>query len=224
MIKIDTREPKGEFASEFVALDCTDFTRGTCYHGADFVLEQPGRQIGVQRKEISDFINSLDELGETMRDLRANYDVGVLLLEGPDDSRVPGYYQLGGSMVMLPRGGSFTQTVPVSVLHSWQFSQTLRGSPVLWAHDLSESARVLVNIHEYHGPVLPEPDGQGSQMGMLVQLPGVGQQTAAKILDTYGSVMSAIRHAEHWQDDIEGIGQKTQQDIMATLRGGQNGQ
>lgn len=211
MITIDSRERKGaELATHLANLGMTEFEisdtervrgeNGEWKWPSDLSIAQPGRVIGIQRKTISDFVSSIDSLKETMRLGREGdtWQVFALLLEGE--------YERQGGRLAYRRGQYFSDGVTLASLHNFQWSQQLRGSPVLRTHSLEETARLLHHLHEYQGPVGAVE--HGSPQNVLQSLPGIGQGKAEQLLETFGTAQVAINRVSDWRK-VDGFGDKT---------------
>lgn len=213
MITIDSREKKrAELATHLANLGETEFEisdtervrgeNGEWKWPSDLSIAQPGRTIGVQRKTISDFVSSIDSLKETMRLGREGdtWQVFALLLEGE--------YERQGGRLAYRRGQYFSDGVTLASLHNFQWSQQLRGSPVLRTHSLEETARLLHHLHHYQGPTIATE--HGSPSAVLQSLPGIGSGKAEQLLETFGSPLSAMDAIDEW-DTVDGIGAGTQE-------------
>ncbi len=192
---VDSREPEWiaqalisrGWAVEIVELPSADYLH----------IRQDGETIAIERKTASDLLNSLSSgrLSEQLRHARDRYSLPVLLIEGdlrmdPDgvlraDGRRTGwqYAAVEGALAVVQLAGILVYRWPiVDTPNSLNRILNLLDKP---SHDLlSRKARpVFVSLN-------PE---YTQQVWCLSALPGIGPETAASLLETYGSIWNVMK-------------------------------
>lgn len=205
---VDSREPWENVFEKLGQYDAPEYRLEALEAGADYAIVTPYYTMGVQRKTINDFTQSIGDLKETLFDLRQEYDVAGLLLEGR--------WKTANGALALRRGNKVVQTITLQQFHNFQLSQTMRGSPVYHTMSLDETCRALIAWHEYLQEPISGEQAMDTPVMLLTSLPSVGPDTAGKLLTVYGSVGAALDDIEEW-DRIDGIGPKTVETVMDWL-------
>lgn len=209
MIIIDTREKKRKQIKRHLDRCGAEYRVDTCHHKADYVIDGPdGDRLGIQRKEVSDFVSSLrGDLKDHLWILRQHYEYSALLVEG------------GWGVKNETIGVDIGKTndpliVPVAQWHNFKLSQQLRGTLCLRTTCLKETCWAL-NVYDSYmdDPFGPPRSMPGDPEYLLYMFPGIGPELADRILESYdGNVRYAIEDIEGW-GSISGIGPKTLEQI-----------
>lgn len=179
-------------------------------YGADYLIPSPvfGR-VGVQRKEIADLVNSIQD-GRVEREIWQQRDLSqaIWLIEG----RVE--WTLDGQLLLSGTNAKYTRAMHLGVLLSLQSygywilsSQSLQDSTVL----LSLLNRWLMK--EKHTSLLRRPGLKGQVGGDLTDrrihvmqgFPSVGYERAKKIVEMYEGLPFQMRDGRDLTD-VPGVG------------------
>lgn len=199
-IVVDSREPWERVFDYLEEYNAPQHRLEALENKADFVVDN-AEEVAIQRKEVNDFVGSLDTLKDDLFELRTHHDNSALLIEGR-------WRVSSGGVVLIRRGSSWSQTIPVEHLHKFVLSQQLRGTLFIRTTDLRETCQWLVNAFEYmDGSVQAGPSSE-SPVVLLTLFPGIGPGLAEEILEEYGTVGDALSNVENWED-VHGIGAKT---------------
>lgn len=161
---------------------------------------QIGNRVIVERKTIKDFAISIVDgrLFRQMIRLANSASQGVLILEGTAADTVD---------LKMTRASMQGALITVSLI---------LGIPVLRSKNPSETARLIVYIGrqlesmarggmQRHGY---RPKGSRKRQLFILQgLPGVGPERAARLLDRFGSVETAITASSSELQSVAGIGE-----------------
>ena len=208
-IIIDTREQKWEKMFQYLdELDAPPYRLDTLHHKADFIIRNH-HELAIQRKQIDDFVGSIGDLKEDLQELRANYEMGALLIEGD--------WQLMGGSIAQRRGNTVHQTITAEQLHNFLLSQQLRGTLFLKTSGLKETCRILVNSHGYlDGPISGDKTPESPAV-LLGSFPGIGPATTGAIISHFGDAHTALQNIDRWQE-VKGVGPKTQEQVEEWLQ------
>lgn len=207
-IIIDSREPWERMFEYLEGLDAPEYRLDPLDHKADYVLRNAD-ELAIQRKEMNDFVSSLDTLKKDLYELRANYQYSALLLEG--------HWRVSNSgVLLLRRGSSWSETIPVQQFHNFVVAQQLRGTLCFYTVDLQETAQLLVNAHDYIDGEIQTAPNFGSPVAVLTMFPGVGAKVAGRLWDEYNTLGNALDNVEEWEH-VRGIGEKTQEEVLDWL-------
>lgn len=209
MILVDSREPWNKAVDKLDKYG-VDYRVDALDHKADYVVISESDhvrgkdkvEIGVQRKEVNDFIGSIGDLKDTMYQVREHHDASILLLEKR--------YRIDNGRMCVRRGNSWYPTdLKIKSFRNFIMGQFMRGTFYFHTINFSDTIKTLVSWESYlEGPVSP-PTSNSSPSALLTIIPGVGPKTASKILDEYRDIFSAICRVDEWEDDINGIGPKS---------------
>lgn len=189
--------------------------------GADFFWLNNGIRIGVQRKEIKDFISSVQDgrLGKELLQME-QLDIRVLIVEGKlrwtrDGELVDGWVRLTKPQL---RGALFTVQS--------------KGVWVEWSENKDETLDVIRELYRWsekdtHSTLLvrqgPRTDGWGKrsnkdwQIHILSSLPGIGAGLAEKIIDHFGTVPLQLSVPKSELLKVDGIGKQKVNKILEAL-------
>lgn len=139
MIWIDSREPPTLRTKVLVA--CQGDGQIACLEAGDFVLFDPnGCSVGIERKSVSDLLNSLasKRLDKQLRRMADYYSHRYLLIEGALEMDPEGYIKL------KRRSTHWTHASIQGYLWSLQHS----GVGVLWSAGAAETVDLLRVLHQ----------------------------------------------------------------------------
>lgn len=191
-------------------------------YGADILFPANGGMVGVQRKELSDLIASVQD-GRLTKELAQMQRLGlaVLIVEGRPKWSTDG-------ALLRDYGMQWTRSTHRNLLYSVQ----ARGVWVEQTDDANDTVGAVLNLHEYlrkpkHHSLIrrPGPKSPWGKAGnrdwlchFLQGLEGVGPELAERIVDYFGgrSPIAWQCTAEHLKG-IEGIGPKRAKALMDAL-------
>jgi ERCC4-type nuclease len=191
-------------------------------HGVDIMFASKGRWIGIQRKEVKDFVASIEnKLLNKQLSQMGNLDIPILLIEGQFKFTVEGV--LAGK----DYGRSWTDQSIWGLMLSIQ----AKGVQIVHTQNLAATARFIKYSQTYFAKSrhssLSSRDGVFSVWGtkptdkeygvyVLQSLPGVGPELAERIWDIYGLPMQLTIGMEELLK-VDGIGKKKAENIVAAL-------
>ena len=190
-IQIDTREHfipqiKDFLATTIIGPEVPEFSF-KCLPLADYLLENAGHTILIERKSISDLMGSYIELKPRLAEMRLlDYERTGLLLEGT--------YTVANDYVWYYRKNELCQGMKYSGMCGFLMHQQELGTRMYYTLNLEETIWKLIYIHNY----LPKLDAPkptikcGSAAELLVQLPGIGQSKIKKLQENYNSPIDAL--------------------------------
>lgn len=191
-------------------------------YGADVMMSVNGQWVGVQRKELSDLVGSVQDgrLGQQIAQMQT-LKQGVLLVEGRPKWTFEGE-------LMLPRmsGSGFTKQQYNSVLWSvrdrgvWvDFTEDVAGTKE-WcvAFDVWVRKHKHTSLDKRPGPksVWGRPGNEDFARHLVMGIPGVGAELAQRIVQQFGVPFQWKITVEDLMT-IEGIGKKKAQTIWAAI-------
>lgn len=164
--------------------------------GCDFAFKHDGEWYGVQRKEIKDFVNSVNDkrLAKEVQQMRAGLAQGVLLIEGQVRWSLDGHLVVGG----WHGHTNWTREKHLATLMSVQDS----GIWVLGSNDPANSAEVILAFKKWvekgrHTSLLQREgmrslwgrhDNMDFQRHVLMSWPMVGVEKADAFLRHFGEL------------------------------------
>ena len=156
----------------------------------DYLLENEGITLGIERKGISDFCGSYMDLKERLHKMRLHYDNVGLLLEGT--------YQLNNGMVNVLESGRFVPRLAFSTFSNFLTHQNSLGTWMFHTLTFDESIYRLINICNYLPKLdMPEPSTKCKNISELfVQLPGIGSKKLDKLREKHISPIEALNSDE----------------------------
>jgi len=205
-IYADTRE-KGSGVIKFLVDQGIDIHMQNLDVG-DFLLSE---RIGIERKEIKDFVDSLldKRLLSQVKALKETFERPLIIIEGTDD-----IYSVRKVHPNAIRGMLAWIAIDMKV-------------PILYTKDFRDTAELLITIARREQE---ERDGEFSIRGekkplstkelqefIVAGLPGVGTQLAQNLLKEFGSVKNVMNASEEELKDVENIGKKKATEIRKVL-------
>jgi len=190
-IQVDTREHlipqiKDHLVTSIIGPEVPEFIF-KCLPLADYLLDNDGHTILIERKSVSDFSSSFRELKGRLAKMRLlDYDRTGLLLEGT--------YSVAQGYIWFYRSGELVPGIKYSTMCNFLTHQQELGTRMYYTLNLEETIWKLIYIHNY----LPKLDAPkptikcGSAAELLVQLPGIGQSKIKKLQENYNSPIDAL--------------------------------
>ena len=169
----------------------------------DYAFSCNGLLVGIERKQISDFLNSFQtgRLSEQVRSLIEEYDLPCLLVEGEWKMELDGRlsFRSGEFGTRFMRSGFYYQSIESSlvllqlagvIVVRWPSHDTARQIASLY-HLLSKGEHTLLRRRSRPQIVTLEP-AYTEAVWCLAAIPGIGPETAQAILEVTGSLSSAF--------------------------------
>lgn len=191
-------------------------------YGADILIASQLGIIGVQRKEVADFVASVQDgrLAKEVQQLQ-HCDIAVIIIEGDWAWSLDGEW--------MNNYARFTQNAYESMLMSLQSS----GIWVRTAYNANETVRVCKGIEAWankptHNSLLTRPKPQGSwgavghrayQVHLLQGIEGIGPELAGRIIDHFGGVPLMWACTREQLLEVPGLGKKKVDTMVAALEG-----
>lgn len=192
--------------------------------GVDFLWRGNGEWWGVQRKELNDFLASLNDgrLTQERAQMEASVTMPHLILEGRIQTT-------GDGTVM--RGG-WGQDIHLSTLRSRLLTLGYEGVHVSYTRDIADTASYIVDTYLWSqkashstAKTRPKPksdwgtlDNRDFQIHMLQGLPDVGPELAEAILDFFGRCPIRLEVTAEDLQQVPGIGPTISRRIVASMK------
>lgn len=208
-IVVDSREPWEDFFAYFDEMDAPPSRLEALKNKTDFIVRNED-ELAIQRKEINDFKASIGDLKDDLFELRTHHDHTALLIEGR--------WKISNNCLVVRRGNAWKEIMPAEHLHKFILSQQLRGTMFFYTANKRETAGFLIDAYEYMDGGIQTESNPQSPVTLLTLFPGVGPSTAARIVEQFGDVGSAIGNISKW-DTVKGVGPKTMSGIEEWLYG-----
>ena len=161
----------------------------------DYLLENGGNQIGIERKNMNDFCGSYHGLKSRLHKMRLHYERVGLLLEGQ--------YKVANNQVYVQEGNEMVPRMTYSTFVHFMVHQNDLHTHIYRTQNFDESFYQLIEIHDYL-PQLNTPDVLkcGNVTEWVMQLPGVGKVAIQKMKKTYSSPLEAINNLPKKAKDL----------------------
>jgi ERCC4-type nuclease len=188
-------------------------------YGADFLISSPiFGLVGIQRKELSDLVNSLaDDRVSNELIQQKELDTAIWLIEG--------VAQWSSDQQAMWTRTPYTLTRHLGFL----FSLLFRGCSLLCTATITESGLLLSQLEKWlskekHGGISGRPAPRGEwgaadtdewRVHFLSGLPGVGPERARAILDHFGGLPLSLTGD---LSAVDGVGKKTSERIEAIFK------
>lgn len=196
--------------------------------GVDFAFSARGRWSGAQRKEIRDFVASVND-GRLRQEVQqmagADLEYKLLIIEGSVR------WSMDGALISDKFGAEWNREKHIKQLLSVQDA----GVFCLSSSDPADTARVLLDFQGWvrkgdhtslkgRGPMVAAwgtKDNRDYQLHMVTSLPGIGLELAGRILDTLGMPFG-LRVTREQLIAVPGLGPKKVDAVLRAL-GDSNG-
>lgn len=192
-------------------------------YGCDVLFYSRGKSYGIQRKEIKDFLASVEDgrLGKEV-DMMGPLEQGMVVVEGKVR------YTGDGELVM----DRFTRRWTRSAILSLLYSIRARGVWVEWSEDTAGTATVCREFEAWvkkdgHKALEHRPGPRGNSWGrkdnrdyqrhLLQGFPGIDTVRANAILDAIGMPLTWVDDVEEKLMGVKGLGKKTVEKLMKAL-------
>ncbi len=206
-VVVDSRELQSEVVKELALMPDVKVSVFRLEVG-DFVLSD---RVAVERKTVEDLAASLIDgrIFEQIHRLREVYETPILLIEGKD-----------------PYRPSRRGVNPKSLM-GLVSSLALMGVPVLWAKDHRDTAQILrliarrEQLERKRRVTLKSAPSRSLSEDMervLSSIPGVGPETARKLLKKFGSLIDVFNADRDQLMEVKGIGRKLADFIYGFVR------
>jgi len=164
----------------------------------DFLIVVEDKKLTIERKTISDLWNSVKS--------------GRLNL------------QLDGTDILLVEYNYIPRKIDWEAVYD-TISGVALHHPVLMTRNSLHTKKVLERIEKklrdgtfgVMRTCQVDRTYEDPRLGTIASYPGIGVIRAKKILEHYHTVENALKNMEHW-DEVQGIGKKTRDAIMAFVR------
>lgn len=186
-------------------------------HGSDVVVWAHGRWHGIQRKELGDFVSSVNNrrLGRELAKMdRLGYK--LLIIEGEPQWTMDGELMGDGYGRWTYRAHVGFQmscmTREIMVLTTANLEGTIRLVQEFESYVKKDKHTSLLHTREKPVNVWGDRDNQVSQRHLLMGFDGMGIEKAQRILDWYGSVPLGWKvTAKEIAANVKGVSVKTAQ-------------
>lgn len=183
-------------------------------YGCDAIWRARGEWWGVQRKEVSDFFNSVQDgrLAKEVGQMQGHVSIPIVCIEGKMS------WTIGGELC----GNGYGATVTKQQFHGMIFSMALKGVTTLFSDRAEGTAELIKNLavwsqKENHnsldrrpGPQTPwgRSDNMDWAKHLLQGFPGIGAGVAADIIKHFGRVPLKWDITEKELLAVKGIGKE----------------
>ncbi|HDQ16327.1 MAG TPA: hypothetical protein ENN45_04645, partial [Bacteroidetes bacterium] len=173
----------------------------------DYVLSS---RIGVERKNVDDFLQSLIDgnLFKQVSRLRDAYSRPILILEGENlfTKRNISHNAIYGSLA------SISVDYGISVMNTKNAMETADLLGVIAKREQKENKKIVAVRGEKHQMSLEE-----RQQFLIEGLPNVSGVIAKRLLDHFGSIRAIVNASEKELQEVEGVGKTIASEIVRLL-------
>jgi DNA excision repair protein ERCC-4 len=196
---VDTREP----ANLVDALLPCGFEKKALGCGDIFMMSGDFKKIGIERKEVSDFMNSIgDRLSSQLYRMTEFYDVSILLIEGK-----LGRSAIEGKVVINDQTTNWEWNMVWNYLLTWQMQGVILQQTASLAHTINRINALYVYFQKgvHTGGIRRS---MVSDDRVLAMPHGVGEKTAKTILNKFQSLRHVAEATVPELLEVEGVGPK----------------
>lgn len=190
-ISIDLREPQW-IIDQFKQICNPDKLRIEPFEVSDYFI---GDRIGIERKSVHDFVLSIPKVFSQVQELKDNFAIPYLLLEG-DFSLLFGTRRQMSPQAINGALVSVKAHYDVNIMFT---NQAMIIHTILAIFEKHTDGKAIP-----YRPIRPKPSITDHQLHILTSLPRVGEKTARALLEEYETPVNAIRNIDDWSK-IKGI-------------------
>lgn len=184
-ISIDIREPQW-IIDQFKQSCNTDRIRIEAFEVGDYFV---GDTIGIERKAVHDFVLSIPKVFSQVQELKDNFNIPYLLLEG-DFSLLFGTRSQISPNAILGALISVKAHYDVNIMFT---NQAMVVQTILALFEKHTDGKAIP-----YRPIRPKPSITDHQLHILTSLPSVGEKTARELLERFNTPVNAIRNIDDW--------------------------
>lgn len=175
---------------------------------ADFVSEEIG--VAIEHKRANDLLNSIDRIQDQLLQMRENYEKCYLLVSGyPYD-----LIENGESKLHINSLTGLLTSIAV------RYQMPIINVPEKDEHIIYAVEKICQKSEDgktyNHEIVRIRRDPRSRQIGMVMNIPGLGREKASKLLEKFGSVKSILMASHTELMEVEGIGNVLARHIIET--------
>jgi ERCC4-type nuclease len=153
----------------------------------DYLIENEGKELCIERKSIGDFANTYFGLKDRLHKMRGHYQQIGLLLEGT--------YTMRNNQIFILAGSEFVPRMQYSTFSNFMFHQSELHTHLFSTMNFDETFYRLIEIHDYL-PKLDTPSALkcGNSVEWMMMLPGIGKTGIEKMKEKYASPIEALNN------------------------------
>lgn len=222
MIRIDRREPKklteklvGTLGGLGISFTIVELATG------DFAWESPIGEIAIERKTVSDFLDSFQKgrLQEQLRRLIESYEVPILMIEGYVEERM-GHVYLGKGKGTWANKWSYSGFR--NILLEWQMAGVLLET----TKSIPDTVRRIAGLYRFtrkenHESMsrrqLIKIGGEHPACTTIASLPGIGPKKAKELLNRFSLIDIFDIASEGEAELAKVLGKATARKVMEHL-------
>lgn len=197
----DHREKDNKIVKELIGLGLS--VKTAQLQVADYVLSGT---VGVELKKVPDFVASIIDgrLLDQVRELKQAFDKAVIIIEGEEDLYAVRKVHANAIRGML---ASIVLDFHVPVLYTKNPQDTAQLLAVMAKREQDKD-----RDFSYHARK-PRTDREQQEF-VVSSLPGLGVQTARKLLETFGSLKALVNASREELLAVDGVGEKTAERLL----------
>ena len=176
--------------------------------------------VGIERKTFNDFITSSNRITRQLTDLRRNYNVAILLIEGSP------VYNVHNGKLMNYAKPNFTQlNQSLKFYHASLLHYVINGIIVLHTKNIDETCWFLKHTEEYfersvHHPLEMDLHNDKSRIiSIYAMLPGIDAVLAKRLFEKFPTLSDLSNITINQFKQIDGIGEKKAYAIVRFING-----
>lgn len=160
----------------------------------DYLLEDGKTSLIIERKTISDFVNSYAKgnLSDKLFMMRLFHDRTMLLLEGR--------YHISGDRIVTYQHHGVEYGMLRQTMLRFIMDQQDKGTAIWYTNNLDDTIyQIFLMAENLTHMEIPHPTCKcGKARELFLQLPGVGEKKLEKLMETYSTPLEALEHMEAW--------------------------
>jgi len=167
-------------------------------------------ETGVERKTISDLVSSIFDgrLFDQCNRLKEHYQFPILLIEGNIDEIEE---LTENSLVFYGAISSIALDFKIPVIHTPNASHTVKLLMSMCSRKDASKGPFIKKIRKSN-------DVQKQQLSILCSLPGVGEKTAIRMLEKFGTPLMVLSSSTTELSKVNGLGEARAKNIKKVLQ------